>query len=124
MGVPYYIINVFSDVGIGGGTQLAVVPNAGEMTLEDMQQITKQFNFSESTFVTNQSDSEADVRIFTPGKEIMYAGHPTIGTLNVIENIYRKNTGKAREKYSLNLQGGSVVGTYNDTDTGDLCRTG
>ncbi|MCE7736782.1 MAG: PhzF family phenazine biosynthesis protein [Candidatus Heimdallarchaeota archaeon] len=120
MGFQYYIINVFSDVGIDGGNQLAVFPNAGKMTLEDMQQITKQFNFSESTFVTDHSDKGADVRIFTPGKEIMYAGHPTIGTLNVMENIYRKNTGKTRENYSLNLQGGHVVGTYSDTDRGDI----
>lgn len=108
----YYIINVFSDVGIGGGNQLAVLPDAGEISSEEMLKIAKQFNFSETTFVTNQSDDQADVRIFTPGKEIAYAGHPTVGTLNVLETINRNKTGETRDNYTLNLQGGTVLGTF------------
>ncbi|OLS19839.1 MAG: Trans-2,3-dihydro-3-hydroxyanthranilate isomerase [Candidatus Heimdallarchaeota archaeon LC_2] len=108
----FYILNVFSDKGIEGGNKLAVIPDATDISDIQMQQITKQFNFSESTFVTRITDEEADVRIFTPGKEINYAGHPTVGTLNVLESIYRKEKGISRDNFNLNLKGGKVRGSF------------
>ncbi len=116
----FYILNVFSDKGMEGGNQLAVIPNATDINDIQMQQITKQFNFSESTFVTNINDDEADVRIFTPGREINYAGHPTVGTLNVLETLHRKDGGKARNSFSLNLKGGKVLGSFNSNPDGSL----
>lgn len=116
----FYILNVFSDKGMEGGNQLAVIPNAKDFTDGQMQQIAKQFNYSESTFVTNITDEEADVRIFTPGREINYAGHPTVGTLNVLETLHRAEVGKSRDNFCLNLKGGRVLGSFNFNLDGSL----
>jgi trans-2,3-dihydro-3-hydroxyanthranilate isomerase len=124
MAYNFYILNVFSDIGIGGGNQLAVLPNASGLSDIQMQQIAKQFNFSETTFATKIVNDEADVRIFTPGKEINYAGHPTIGTLNVLETLYRKENGVPRTTLNLNLKGGQVRGCFiSSSNTGTLVLT-
>ncbi|MHA2169441.1 MAG: PhzF family phenazine biosynthesis protein [Candidatus Kariarchaeaceae archaeon] len=107
----YLILNVFSDLGLYGGNQLAVLPDADGLSDEEMLAITRQFNYSETTFVTQKINDEADVRIFTPGKEIEYAGHPTVGTLNVLEYLHRVTTGKQRDTLYLNLLGGRVKGS-------------
>ena len=106
----YFILNVFSDNGIDGGNQLAVVPNAQELTERDMQKITKQFNFSESSFVVKNVNDQATVRIFTPSREIEYAGHPTVGTLHVLETIHRKDGNLPRSHIEIELKGGTVHG--------------
>src|SRR4029078_1613920 len=51
-----------------------------------MQQIAREFNYSETTFVLPPADPNhtAKVRIFTPGGELQFAGHPTIGTAHVL----------------------------------------
>ena len=64
------------------GNQLAVFPDARELTAEQMQTIAQEMNFSESTFLLPSEASGTDIRmrIFTPGSELPMAGHPTIGT--------------------------------------------
>jgi trans-2,3-dihydro-3-hydroxyanthranilate isomerase len=57
-------------------------------------------NFSETTFVTNETSSRAKVRIFTPGEELPFAGHPTIGTAWVL--------GHTRSSFTLELALGNV----------------
>jgi trans-2,3-dihydro-3-hydroxyanthranilate isomerase len=54
-----------------------------------MQAIAREFNFSETTFVTPPADARhtAHVRIFTPGGELPFAGHPTVGTAFVLSTI-------------------------------------
>ncbi|MHA2249310.1 MAG: PhzF family phenazine biosynthesis protein [Candidatus Kariarchaeaceae archaeon] len=106
----YFILNVFSDKGVDGGNQLAVLPNAEGLDEQQMLSITREFNFSETTFVTKIANNEADVRIFTPGKEIEYAGHPTVGTLNVLEFLHREAKNGERDTLYLNLKGGRVKG--------------
>ena len=68
------------------GNPLAVYPNAEGLTREEMQRIAREMNLSETTFVLAPSSSEADfkVRIFTPQREIPFAGHPVIGTCFVL----------------------------------------
>ncbi len=69
-----------------GGNQLAVLPDARGLTTEQMQAITREFNYAESTFVL-PPDNPAHtrrVRIFTPGEEMAFAGHPTVGTAHVL----------------------------------------
>jgi len=70
-----------------GGNQLAVLPDAEGLNASQMQQIAREFNFSESTFVV-PSDSELsrNVRIFTPAIEVPFAGHPNIGTAFALAN--------------------------------------
>lgn len=72
-----------------GGNQLAVFPNARDLPPELMQRIAREFNFSETTFVLPPSDPKHTrrVRIFTPGAELPFAGHPTVGTAFVLATI-------------------------------------
>jgi trans-2,3-dihydro-3-hydroxyanthranilate isomerase len=65
-----------------GGNQLAVLPDARGLTDEQMLSITREFNYSETTFVFPPVDpaNTRSVRIFTPGGEVPFAGHPTVGT--------------------------------------------
>lgn len=77
----YNIVDVFSPAPFGGN-QLAVLTDARGLTAEGMQAITREFNFAETTFVLPAEDPGCNrrVRIFTPGRELPFAGHPTIGT--------------------------------------------
>jgi PhzF family phenazine biosynthesis protein len=64
------------------GNPVAVVLEAEGMSTEDMDRFTRWTNLSEATFVLAPEDAAADyrVRIFTPGRELPFAGHPTLGT--------------------------------------------
>jgi trans-2,3-dihydro-3-hydroxyanthranilate isomerase len=84
----YLTADVFTDRKFGGN-QLAVFPDAREIAPELMPQIAREFNYSETTFVLPPADpsNTAKVRIFTPGGELQFAGHPTIGTAHVLATI-------------------------------------
>ena len=77
----YYVYDVFTDAPFSGN-QLAVIPDATGLKEDQLQQIAREFNYSETTFVYPPKDSAhtARVRIFTPTMEVPFAGHPTIGT--------------------------------------------
>jgi trans-2,3-dihydro-3-hydroxyanthranilate isomerase len=80
----YYICDVFTNQRFGGN-QLAVLPEADGLTNAQMQQIAREFNFSESTFVFSpESGNTRKVRIFTPNIEVPFAGHPNVGTAFVL----------------------------------------
>ena len=80
----YYICDVFSERRFGGNP-LAVLPKADGLSDHQMQQITREFNFSESAFVfPAKAGNTRHVRIFTPGGEIPFAGHPNVGTAFVL----------------------------------------
>jgi trans-2,3-dihydro-3-hydroxyanthranilate isomerase len=83
----YFICDVFTEKRFGGNP-LAVVPDAGGLTPERMQRIAREFNFSESTFVLPpERGGTRRVRIFTPTKELPFAGHPNVGTAFVLATI-------------------------------------
>ena len=83
----YYICDVFTETRFGGN-QLAVLPKAEGLTSDQMQQITREFNFSETTFVFPASAGHTRrVRIFTPASEIPFAGHPNVGTAFVLATV-------------------------------------
>ena len=84
----YYTADVFTDRPFGGN-QLAVFPDARGISDERMQDIAREFNFSETTFVLPPEDRRHTrrVRIFTPGAEIPFAGHPTVGTAHVLAAV-------------------------------------
>ncbi|MBI5029572.1 MAG: PhzF family phenazine biosynthesis protein [Chloroflexi bacterium] len=69
-----------------GGNQLAVFTDARGLTADEMQTLAQEMNYSESTFVLPPEIPNAvkRVRIFTPGKEMPMAGHPTVGTAFVL----------------------------------------
>jgi trans-2,3-dihydro-3-hydroxyanthranilate isomerase len=83
---------VFTDDRYGfGGNQLATFWNSErnlELNTEEMQGMALEFNFSETTFIlpSEKSHCAAKVRIFTPGAEIPFAGHPTLGTAFVMKH--------------------------------------
>jgi len=87
MSYEYHTADVFTDRAFGGN-QLAVLPDARGLSDADMQAITREFNYSESTFVLPpEHGGTRRVRIFVPGKEIPFAGHPTVGTAFVLAAI-------------------------------------
>ncbi|ESR24195.1 PhzF family phenazine biosynthesis protein [Lutibaculum baratangense] len=77
----YYVLDVFTDEALSGNP-LAVVLDAEGLDTERMQAIAKEFNLSETVFVLPAEGPAhtAKLRIFTPGREIPFAGHPTVGT--------------------------------------------
>jgi trans-2,3-dihydro-3-hydroxyanthranilate isomerase len=85
MDYRFHTCDVFTDK-MFGGNPLAVIPDARGLTEEQMISITREFNYSETTFVFPPTDpaNTKRVRIFTPGKELQFAGHPTIGTAHVL----------------------------------------
>lgn len=84
----YVTADVFTD-HMFGGNQLAVFPDASDIAPELMPRIAREFNFSETTFVLPPTDPKHTrrVRIFTPGGELPFAGHPTIGTAHVLASV-------------------------------------
>ena len=84
MKYSYYICDVFTNKRFGGN-QLAVLTDARGLDDTQMQQIAREFNFSESTFVFPADEGNTrKVRIFTPTREVPFAGHPNIGTAFVL----------------------------------------
>lgn len=84
MRYPYYLCDVFTETRFGGN-QLAVLPDARGLSDDRMQQIAREFNFSETAFVFPANGKQAHrVRIFTPTTEVPFAGHPNIGTAFVL----------------------------------------
>jgi trans-2,3-dihydro-3-hydroxyanthranilate isomerase len=81
MKYTFHILDVFSSTPFGGN-QLAVLPDAAGISTEGMQQIAREFNFGETTFVLPKHDpaNTCRVRIFTPRVELDFAGHPSVGT--------------------------------------------
>ena len=85
---PYYTADVFTSRRFGGN-QLAVFPDASGIPESALQDIAREFNYSETTFVLPPRDARhtRQVRIFTPGGELPFAGHPTVGTAFVLATI-------------------------------------
>ena len=80
----YHICDVFTDRPFGGNP-LAVLPDARGLDTGQMQRIAREFNFSETTFVLPpESGHTRRVRIFTPNREVPFAGHPNVGTAFVL----------------------------------------
>jgi trans-2,3-dihydro-3-hydroxyanthranilate isomerase len=77
----FYQVDVFTDRPFGGNP-LAVFPDAAGLDTATMQQLAREMNLSETTFVFPPNDPGADfkVRIFTPAGELPFAGHPVVGT--------------------------------------------
>jgi len=88
-------VDVFTD-HLFEGNQLAVFPDAEGIGDEQMQLIAREMNLSETSFVvaTQRPDCDVRVRIFTPSYEMVFAGHPTIGTAFVLARLGRVPAGK------------------------------
>jgi trans-2,3-dihydro-3-hydroxyanthranilate isomerase len=87
VGLTFYIVDVFAEEKYAGN-QLAVVRGGADLPDELLRKIALEMNYSETTFVLSDEESKGgyDVRIFTPGGEVPFAGHPTLGTAYVIQH--------------------------------------
>ncbi len=99
----FTIVDVFAETRLAGN-QLAVVRDAAGLSDERMQAIALEMNVSETTFVLAEHGRSANVRIFTPGQELPFAGHPTLGTAWVLAG--------GRGDYTLDLAVGHVPVTF------------
>jgi trans-2,3-dihydro-3-hydroxyanthranilate isomerase len=81
----YRVVDVFTEHPLEGNP-LAVFPEARDLDAATMQRIARELNLSETVFLlpSNRSDCVARVRIFTPMREMPFAGHPTVGASFVL----------------------------------------
>jgi trans-2,3-dihydro-3-hydroxyanthranilate isomerase len=110
--ITFYTLDVFAEKKYAGN-QLAVFRNAGELSSDTMQQIAREVNYSETTFILSdeQVNGGFDVRIFTPNEEVPFAGHPTLGTAHIIHNKIIQ--GKSKDVI-LNLKVGQIPVTFSE----------
>jgi trans-2,3-dihydro-3-hydroxyanthranilate isomerase len=103
----YRVVDVFTERPLEGNA-LAVFPDASGLDDATMQKIARELNLSETTFIgpATRADCAANVRIFTPTKEMVFAGHPTIGSSFVMldEGIVAKDS----ERFVLQEKVGPV----------------
>jgi trans-2,3-dihydro-3-hydroxyanthranilate isomerase len=84
----FRLLNVFAIAGDPfSGNPLAVFEDAHGLTDEQMQEIARQMNLSETTFIFPSERANARVRIYTPSFEMPFAGHPTLGTAHVVRSL-------------------------------------
>ena len=83
----YRVVDVFTTNALEGNG-LAVIPDAAGIDDITMQRIAREFNLAETSFVNpaTRSDCAAALRIFTPAREVPFAGHPTVGTSFVLRD--------------------------------------
>ena len=109
--MEFYIVDVFTIGRKYTGNQLAVYLGNPPGAL--MQQLAKEINFSETTFVTSDLPEKGgyNVRIFMPEVEVDFAGHPVLGTAYVIQ---RELIGEPVDKLLLNLPLGQIPVSFAD----------
>ena len=112
--INYSIVDVFSQ-GKYTGNPLAVFKNVGNISESEMQQIAKEINYSETTFILSDSKNDGgfDVRIFTPNEEVPFAGHPTLGTAFIIQNEILE---EPLDNLILNFKGGQIPVSFNNQE--------
>ena len=89
------------------GNQLAVFPDAAGLSDEEMQSLAREIHFSETTFILSKQPNDRGwpVRIFTPAREVPFAGHPTLGTAFV---VWDRFLGRKSDEVRLDLKVGVV----------------
>jgi trans-2,3-dihydro-3-hydroxyanthranilate isomerase len=114
--LPFFIVDVFAEKKYAGN-QLAVVLEAGTLLASEMQQLAKEMNYSETTFIISRKLVKGgfDVRIFTPDREIPFAGHPTLGTAFIIR---QEVIGQPVNQVTLNLGVGQIPVTFREAEDG------
>src|ERR1044072_6773785 len=108
MKYQYYICDVFTETRFGGN-QLAVLPQAVGLSAQQMHEIAREFHFSDSACVFRARPSHTrHVRIFTPAREIPFAGHPNIGTAFVLASAGELGEIKSSSAVTVDEEGGLV----------------
>jgi trans-2,3-dihydro-3-hydroxyanthranilate isomerase len=106
MPLRYTTLDVFTDRPFGGNP-LAVFCDQPELSTERMQTIAREFNLSETVFIVPARDSRAlrRLRIFTPAREMQFAGHPTLGAVHALIDA---GIAGERSDFALELEVGLV----------------
>jgi trans-2,3-dihydro-3-hydroxyanthranilate isomerase len=113
-GLSYFLVDVFTDTPLEGN-QLGVFPHAGAYSPERMQRLARELNFSETVFVCPPTGSaDARVRIFTPRRELPFAGHPVLGCAFIVgegldRDTVRLETGLGVIPLELTRAGGRIA---------------
>jgi trans-2,3-dihydro-3-hydroxyanthranilate isomerase len=107
MQLEFHTLDVFTTRKFGGNP-LAVVLGADGLSTAQMQTITREFNLSETTFVMAASHTAhtAKVRIFFPGGEMPFAGHPTLGTAALLAELHHQGAEDFDTRITLELAAG------------------
>src|SRR6202030_4483279 len=101
----YRIVNVFTQGRAPlSGNPLCVFEHARTLDAASMQALALQFNLSETSFILPSERASARVRIFTPGYEMPFAGHPTLGTAHV-----RRALGLGGDRLTLEMPAGIIT---------------
>ena len=82
----FYQLDVFTDKAFAGNP-LAVFPETAGLSAEEMQKIAREMNLSETVFVSPSEKALRRLRIFTPMRELPLAGHPVVGTWNLLATL-------------------------------------
>ena len=112
MNLTFYIVDVFAEEKYAGN-QLAVVRGGAGLPDERLQKIALEMNYSETTFILSEEETKGGyhVRIFTPGDEVPFAGHPTLGTAYVIQH---EILASPVERITLKLKAGEIPVTFGE----------
>jgi len=100
--IRYRLLNVFAESTFGGNP-LAVIEDGSALSDAEMQLVARQFNLSETTFLLRSDRAAARVRIFTPSYEMPFAGHPTLGSSEVVRALHG-----AGDRFELEMQAGLI----------------
>lgn len=120
----FVTIDVFTTTK-GAGNPLAVVLDTEGLSDAQMQLIAREFNLSETTFVLppRRPGHLAFVRIFTPGHELPFAGHPVIGTSLVLAKIERQKHAAAPTSLTIEVPLGEVPVDIGSDPSGQMIAT-
>ncbi|MDP9243406.1 MAG: PhzF family phenazine biosynthesis protein, partial [Actinomycetota bacterium] len=91
MRISFHLVDVFTERPLAGN-QLCVVPDGADVAEALMQRLAQEIGFSETTFVLESGGDRYRMRIFTPGSELPFAGHPTLGTAYTLVSEGRVST--------------------------------
>ncbi|MFZ6813090.1 PhzF family phenazine biosynthesis protein [Undibacterium sp. Rencai35W] len=92
---PYRLLNVFAEATFGGNP-LCVFEHADGLSDAEMQALALQFNLSETVFILPSDQATARMRIFTTGAEMPFAGHPTLGTAYVVNELVAQSQAQSQ----------------------------
>jgi len=117
MRLRYDIVDVFTDHPFAGN-QLAVVHGAGDLSTAQCLALAREFGYAETTFPVPGDEGRYTTRIFTPGTEIPFAGHPTLGTAWVLRSRGELGDGEVVQEC-----GAGEIGVRFDGDQVELSAT-
>ncbi len=107
MNIDYYTAEAFTEHPFHGA-QIAVVPKSGDLSSRQMQCIAAEINLSETVFVDEKENNAFSLRVFSPLKEVEFAGHPMIATGHVLASLGLIDLSESPKRVTFIQKTGSV----------------